>query len=728
MSRPASRIHLAAAAIILFALAPAPVQAQTPATSPGALRSYSTIYSIGVEWDIAGDANHNAVASVDYRVAGTGGWKDAMPLMRVDYNAANMLAGSVLFLTPRTSYEIRLTLTDPDGGAAIREVTQATRALPALPAAGRTMHVIPGTGGGLGTAADPFKGIAVAQAAAQAGDILLVHAGNYGGRIRFDKPGAVDNYLVWKAAGDGEVTMNGIDIAASHIWLEGLTVRNQTYATFSIAAPDDVVVSRCGFYNNHYSIYLQQGGTNWYIADNTIVGDTDALSESFDGEGIELNQTSGHTVAHNSITNVADGISYPLRNVDILGNDIFDTSDDGIEGDYGYANVRMWGNRIHNAVHNGISFQPQYGAPWYIIRNQIISNKEAPFKFRTTDRFVLLHNTIVNWGDAYPGENLMCCNDHHLFGAVAKNNLWVLAQAGQIWRFGTSSKDWRTDFDHNGFDWGAGPNPFLYAGVTYATVPSFSAASGLEAHGIAITKASCFDQFDVRGPSPTSVPPQSLTLQPSCNAIDAGIALPNVSDVFNGLAPDLGAHEFGTALRFGPRALPAATLSASPTTIQPGQPTTLSWSTREATNARIDPSVGAVDLSGSAVVSPDATTTYTLLATGVEGAATVSVTVTVAAPPAPVPAAPTELTGRAVTITRIDLAWRDNSDGETGFAVERSIDGKTFVQVATVGAGLVNYMDTGLRQNRIYHYRVRAFNTAGSSAFSNVVTTRTLRK
>ena len=196
MSRPASRIHLAAAALILFSLAPAPVQAQTPATSPGALRSYSTIYSIGVEWDIAGDANHNAVASVDYRVAGTGGWKDAMPLMRVDYNAANMLAGSVLFLTPRTSYEIRLTLTDPDGGAAIREVTQATRALPALPAAGRTMHVIPGTGGGFGTAADPFKGIAAAQAAAQAGDILLVHAGNYGGRIRFDKPGAVDNYLV----------------------------------------------------------------------------------------------------------------------------------------------------------------------------------------------------------------------------------------------------------------------------------------------------------------------------------------------------------------------------------------------------------------------------------------------------------------------------------------------------------------------------------------------------
>ena len=27
-----------------------------------------------------------------------------------------------------------------------------------------------------------------------------------------------------------------------------------------------------GGFNNHYSIYLQQGGEGWYIADNTVVG------------------------------------------------------------------------------------------------------------------------------------------------------------------------------------------------------------------------------------------------------------------------------------------------------------------------------------------------------------------------------------------------------------------------------------------------------------------------
>jgi regulation of enolase protein 1 (concanavalin A-like superfamily) len=508
-----------------------------------------------MEWDVAGDTNHNAFAAVDYRVQGVAAWSPALPLIRVDFNGDNMLAGSVLFLTPGTTYEVRLSLGDPDGGAETRIATVATRPLPIVPAGGRTFHVVAGTGGGDGSVANPFRGTAAAQTAAAPGDILLLHAGNYGGRITFDKPGTPPSYLVWKAAGDGEVSMNGIDIAASHIWLEGLTVRNQPYATRSIGRPDDVVIERCSFFNNHYSIYLMEGGTAWYIADNTIVGDTPYYTESLDGEGVELNNSSGHTVAYNSITSVADGISSPTTNVDMFGNDIFDTSDDGIEADGGYANVRMWGNRIHNAVHNGISFQPQNSGPWYIIRNQIVSNVEAAFKFRFTDRFVLLHNTIVNWGTAYPGDALMCCNEDHLLRAVARNNLWISVQGGQIWGFDAFTKDWRTDLDYDGFDWGAATNPFSYGGLTYSTLTSFATASGLETHGIRVSHSSCFQTFDVPNPPGAPVPPQGMTLKAGCNAIDAGAILPNIDDgTFSGAAPDLGAFEYGAALpSYGPR-------------------------------------------------------------------------------------------------------------------------------------------------------------------------------
>jgi hypothetical protein len=312
-----------------------------------------------------------------------------------------------------------------------------------------------------------------------------------------------------------------------------------------------VVITRCSFYNNHYSIYLQRGGSAWYIADNIIIGDTPAASESLSGEGIELNTTSGHTVAHNIISNVGDGVSYPAANVDIFGNDIFDTSDDGIEADNGGANVRLWGNRIHNAVHNGISFQPQAGGPWYVVRNQIVGSQEGPFKFRTTDRFVLLHNTIVNWGGS---NDLICCNAGHLLRAFSRNNLWISARGGRIVDFDVSVRDWRTDIDYDGFDWGTASTAFEYDGWAYPDVWSFSNASGLERHGVRVSKDSCFEDFRVPGPSPTPVPPHTMTLQPGCAAVDAGAVLPNINDGFTGGAPDLGAHERGLAAAvYGPR-------------------------------------------------------------------------------------------------------------------------------------------------------------------------------
>lgn len=528
----------------------ASAQRASQATTPGGLRAYSTLHSIGVEWDISGDDNVNATVTVGYRRKGLADWREALPLVRVKYNGANMLAGSLLFLTPATEYEVLLTLNDADGGQETRIAVVGTRRLP-VPPTTRTLHVAPGAGGGSGTDADPFLGIGAAQASAKPGDRFLLRAGDYGGRVSFSVGGTATDYVMWKAAGDGDVVINGIDIAASHVWVEGVTVRNQSNGLMSTAPATNVVVTRCTFLNNHYSIYLQQGGEGWYIADNTIVGDTPATTESFAGEGIELNQTAGHTVAHNSITNVADGISYPLRNVDIFGNDIFDTSDDGIEGDYGYANVRVWSNRIHNAVHNGFSFQPQNGAPWYLIRNQIIGNKEAPLKFRTTDRFVLLHNTFVNWGP------ISCCNDHHLLRAFARNNLWISVQGGQMWNMGSSTSDLHTNLDYDGFDWGTVSNPFKYGGTVYTDLPTFVAGSQLQVYGLHLSKTDCFETLKMEGPSPKSVPPQVLTLKSSCSAIDAGDFLANVNDEYAGARPDIGAYEWGQPEPlFGPRPRP----------------------------------------------------------------------------------------------------------------------------------------------------------------------------
>jgi peptidoglycan-associated lipoprotein len=83
-----------------------------------------------------------------------------------------------------------------------------------------------------------------------------------------------------------------------------------------------------------------------------------------------------------------------------------------------------------------------------------------------------------------------------------------------------------------------------------------------------------------------------------------------------------------------PPAMPTASISVSPDTIQPGQSSTLSWQTSNATDVSID-GIGAVQASGSQQVTPADSTTYHLTAKGSGGTqdATTRLTITQAPPP-----------------------------------------------------------------------------------------------
>jgi hypothetical protein len=71
-------------------------------------------------------------------------------------------------------------------------------------------------------------------------------------------------------------------------------------------------------------------------------------------------------------------------------------------------------------------------------------------------------------------------------------------------------------------------------------------------------------------------------------------------------------------------------------------------------------------------------------------------------------------------MSNIKLTWTDNCTGETGFSIERSLDGITYVEIAQVGAGVVTYIDISPVRGILY-YRVRAFNGSYFTAYSNVV-------
>jgi hypothetical protein len=90
------------------------------------------------------------------------------------------------------------------------------------------------------------------------------------------------------------------------------------------------------------------------------------------------------------------------------------------------------------------------------------------------------------------------------------------------------------------------------------------------------------------------------------------------------------------------------------------------------------------------------------------------------------PAAPSNLVATAVSDTQINLTWSDNANNESGFELERSPDGTTWALIATVGANVRSYSNSGLLPSTAHSYRARAYNAAGYSGYSNVASATTL--
>jgi FtsP/CotA-like multicopper oxidase with cupredoxin domain len=86
------------------------------------------------------------------------------------------------------------------------------------------------------------------------------------------------------------------------------------------------------------------------------------------------------------------------------------------------------------------------------------------------------------------------------------------------------------------------------------------------------------------------------------------------------------------------------------------------------------------------------------------------------------PAAPTNLTATILSVTQVRLNWTDNANNETGFQIERSVNGAAFALYTTVGANVVIYTDGGVSLGNTYRYQVRAANAAGFSSYAGPVT------
>jgi peptidyl-Asp metalloendopeptidase len=84
------------------------------------------------------------------------------------------------------------------------------------------------------------------------------------------------------------------------------------------------------------------------------------------------------------------------------------------------------------------------------------------------------------------------------------------------------------------------------------------------------------------------------------------------------------------------------------------------------------------------------------------------------------PKAPGSLNAVALSDDSIDVSWADKADNEEGVSLERSPDGvNSWTVIATLAADTTIHSDNGLSANTSYFYRVKAFNGAGDSGYSN---------
>ncbi|MGE5350654.1 MAG: fibronectin type III domain-containing protein [Acidobacteriota bacterium] len=86
---------------------------------------------------------------------------------------------------------------------------------------------------------------------------------------------------------------------------------------------------------------------------------------------------------------------------------------------------------------------------------------------------------------------------------------------------------------------------------------------------------------------------------------------------------------------------------------------------------------------------------------------------------------PDQLAASSFGIKKVKLIWSDNSDNEAGFIIERKTTG-SYETIDTVSANKTSYIDTTVQTGTTYIYRIKSFNAAAMSQYSNETNVTTI--
>jgi hypothetical protein len=350
------------------------------------------------------------------------------------------------------------------------------------------------------------------------------------------------------------------EVQQNYIYFMNLTFRHYGRGSYAKALyfydGSDNLVQGCTFAVNDLGIGLKYGSHRNLIQDNTFY-DTifDWPWEAVKG-GSELETGGirfydpatgrGNVIRRNTFHDFFDGLgicpggpSDLVNETDFYENRVYRVGDDGVETDGQCSNVRLWSNTFHDVL-IGISLAPVYTGPVYALRNLIYRTGAgnsgypgSPFKFNsgygTSGPMYLFHNTA----DAVlPFTNGLEIKTPGTWTKLyARNNIWS-ATGYALYDYNTSQP---LDWDYDNFWTSSGGNLIRWNNTLYANLPSFTAATGQEAHGLSFSPG-----FKDAGNG-------DYTLAPGSGLIDRGQLIPGINDGYLGLGPDLGAFETSPA-------------------------------------------------------------------------------------------------------------------------------------------------------------------------------------
>lgn len=521
------------------------------------LRLDATFQHISCNLTITGDDNGNSEMEIFYKHQSNSNYLPgakcmrAKPAMIVDGSALNMNfhAGSAMFLEVDASYDIRVVISDPDGGSMTIDTTIKTRSYPKLPIGANTISVT--TAGGL-------DAIQTAINIANSGDIIEVDDGVY-------SPFSVEKdniFVVSKNRGGatiegsntdrGVITIGTFNDSSQFVFISGFVIQNGRWG-IDAQNTQYLTVQNCEILDVDYGIVNRRANgweNNQYITNNKFEGRTPwpQSDGNIPGERAIDIRGNNNVVSYNTITNFGDGVTTdgpPYQNsfsCDIHHNDISRIVDDLIEVDGMVSNSRVYSNRAYNG-RAGISLAPVYGGPAYVFRNEFVNMENSTFKMnRKPAGLYLAHNTTIQEGDGMS-------SDAGWQNTIMKNNI-VYAAFYCFQEYGLiagSMDDWDYNAYYSARAGTSGTPWFKWDNIRYAKISELQSGTSIETNGLELGIS---DLVTVSLPTDPfiEVLPASLDLSPIANAshINQGELLLNINIpyVADGM-PDIGASEFG---------------------------------------------------------------------------------------------------------------------------------------------------------------------------------------